>query len=128
MTTGPIRIFLDDDRDPPKGWTLVKTTALFVEALDAADPARLEAIAFDWHLGKDVPNANGALDALIERMRARPERFAALERVHFHSSDPDEAAAMARRFADFIREMIRDGRADDLMAMPDVSMPWNEQD
>jgi hypothetical protein len=125
--SGPIRIFMDDEREAPKGWTLVRSIDLFTEALDAADPARLEAISLDWHLGQDAPNGNVALDRLIERMRAHPERFRALERVHFHSADPNEAVAMTRRFADFIRETLDSWRSNGRMIMMDASMPWDEE-
>lgn len=122
----PIRLFLDDERDPPKGWTLHRTTETFLAALDAAVPQRLEAVSLDWHLGRDVPNANVALDGLIARMRAHPERFPMLKRVHFHSSDPNEAHAMTMRFADFIRETLPVWRANPRLPMMDASMPWDE--
>jgi hypothetical protein len=125
---GPIRIFLDDERKAPKGWTLVKTIDAFIAAVDAADPTRLEALSLDWHLGRDVPNGNVALDRLIERMRSDSDHFPVLERVHFHSADPDEAVAMARRFAGFIRETIEIWKTHDEMVMMDASMPWDEKD
>jgi hypothetical protein len=124
----PLRIFLDDERTPPKGWTLVRTVEEFTLALASADPQRLEAISIDWHLGKDVPDGNVALDRLIDLMMDEPGRWPSMDRVHFHSGDPDEAVAMARRFADFIRETIANGTAGDCMVMMDASMPWDEQD
>lgn len=124
--TGPIRLFMDDDRDAPRGWTLVRSNEAFVEALDTVDGSRLEAISLDWHLGRDMPNGNVALDALIDRLRRHPDRYPILDRVHFHSSDHPEAVMMTRRFADFIRETIDVWRIREGMIMMDASMPWDE--
>lgn len=126
QTHDPIRLFMDDERDPPRGWTLVRSIEAFVEALDAIDGTRLEAISLDWHLGRDVPNGNVALDSLIDRLRRRPERYPILDRVHFHSADHHEAVLMTRRFADFVRETLDAWRVRDRMIMMDASMPWDE--
>ncbi|QAY80242.1 cyclic-phosphate processing receiver domain-containing protein [Sphingosinicella sp. BN140058] len=97
---GRLRIFLDDDRACPPGWTLVKCVADFEDLLAACPPANLAGVALDWYLGHAVAgDGHEAAAALIRHIEAAPAEFTALEAVYCHSSVPEEAAKMARAIA-----------------------------
>src|SRR3546814_8200469 len=49
---GRTRIFLDDERGCPAGWTLAENVAEFKQILEACPPADLAAVSLDWHLGR----------------------------------------------------------------------------
>jgi hypothetical protein len=94
---GGVRIYLDDDRIPPEGWTLVKSITALMEMLRDLEPGRLERLSLDWHLGSAVTNGHDAVERILRLMLEEPERFANLERVNCHSSDREEAIKMARK-------------------------------
>lgn len=91
---GPVRIFLDDERALPKGWTLARGPGEFMKLLDEVAPGRIVAISLDWHLGTGVANGEDVARRLIGRMRDRPELFSNLEIIWLHSSDRQKAIAM----------------------------------
>lgn len=117
---GPIRVYLDDDRPCPKGWTLVRSKDELFALLDGdtSAAARIERLSLDWHLGADQgrtgfvvrPNGEAVATALADRFRADDQFLPTLEIVHFHSSDPDKAIVMLRT----IMAALSDTRLDDV--------------
>lgn len=97
--SGPLKIYLDDERPCPQGWTPAKTAKAFWEIVDAAGPGGIERIALDWYLGPDETNGEKVAVDLAARMAEDPEGFSSLKSVSFHSSDRDRAVAMARTVA-----------------------------
>lgn len=102
--TGPVRLFLDDERQAPEGWTLVRSPNALRVAINAIEPGRLDGLSLDWHLGSGVSNGEQVVEDLLILMKDRPEFFAELGMVHLHSSDREKAVAMARRIATPARE------------------------
>jgi len=94
---GSVRIYLDDERVPPEGWTLVKSVTALMEMLRTLEPGRLEHLSLDWHLGSGVTTGHDAVERILRLMLEEPERFANLKRVNCHSSDREEAIKMARK-------------------------------
>ena len=94
---GGVRIYLDDERIPPEGWTLVKSVSALMEMLRTLEPGRLERLSLDWHLGSGITTGHDAVERILRLMLDEPERFANLKRVNCHSSDRDEAIRMARK-------------------------------
>src|SRR3546814_1859867 len=45
---GRTRIFLDDERGCPAGWTLAENVAEFKQILEECPPAALAAVSLDW--------------------------------------------------------------------------------
>lgn len=103
-TEGPVRIFLDDERPPPEGWVLCRDGEAFDAAMETVEPCRIEAIAFDWHLGGDVENGEAVLERFLARLVPDVRSFSILEIVHFHSSDHDAAMRMMRRSVEVLKE------------------------
>ena len=46
-TEGGVRIYLDDERVPPEGWTLVKSVTALMEMLRTLEPGRLERLSLE---------------------------------------------------------------------------------
>lgn len=102
---GKTRIYLDDDRACPPGWTLAKNVTQFKAALDACPPADLAGVSLDWYLGHDLDKGTVAAEALAAHLIARPTEFEALEIICCHSSELKEAANMARSIAKAIKDL-----------------------
>lgn len=97
---GGVRIYLDDERSPPEGWTLVKSVTALMTMLFELEPGRLERLSLDWHLGSGVTTGHDAVERILRLMLEEPERFANLKSVTCHSSDRSEAIMMARKLED----------------------------
>ena len=94
--TGPIGIFLDDERLCPEGWLLARHPAEFFTILHSVDARRLTRISLDWHLGPGQPDGEEIAAILTDPER---DHFALLKNVthiNCHSSDRDRAYAMIR--------------------------------
>ena len=96
-TEGGVRIYLDDERIPPDGWTLVKSVTALMEMLRNLDPGRLERLSLDWHLGSGITTGQDAVERILRLMLEEPERFANLKRVNCHSSNWAKAIKMAHK-------------------------------
>lgn len=105
-----VRIYLDDERPVPVGWTLAKNVGAFKELLAATDPAMLREISLDWHLGSGMASGEAAAEHLAEILRDRADEFKELRMIYCHSSDIAKAAGMARCVAAAIRERDLLGR------------------
>lgn len=101
---GEVRLYLDDERNPPEGWTLVRSPTALRNMIDTLEPGRLTGLSLDWHLGAGLPNGEQVVEDILELMRVRAGQFQNLDMVHLHSSDREKAANMARRIAIPVRE------------------------
>lgn len=100
---GKLRLFLDDERTCPPGWTLVKNIVELKNALDHCEPDQLRAVSLDWYLGVGVVDGHAAAKMLVDTLLARPENFSDLEAISCHSTNLDEAATMARTIVGAIK-------------------------
>lgn len=94
--TGPVRVYLDDERPCPPGWTLARSPAEFWNLIETIDLQRIEAISLDWYLGAGIDNGVIVAQALSERIQSDPAAFSQLEMIGLHSSDHEQAINMAR--------------------------------
>lgn len=101
---GPVRIFLDDERALPFGWTLARGPKEFFDLVDGLAPGRLVGLSLDWHLGAEVVNGEEIARTLVRRMKEKPETFSNLEIIRLHSSDRVKAIAMMRTVEEPLRE------------------------
>lgn len=101
---GKVRIYLDDERIPPDGWTLVKSVTALIEMIRSLGPGRLERLSLDWYLGSGTTTGHQAVERILDLMRDEPGQFSNLQRVNLHSSDRSEAIAMARRMEEPLNE------------------------
>lgn len=99
---GKTRIFLDDERICPPGWTLAKDVAAFKIALDLCPPEMLAAVSLDWYLGAGITSGEKAAEYLSAHLAATPDAFDNLEFVTLHSSDRDKAREMARMIVEVL--------------------------
>ncbi len=90
-----VRIFLDDDRPCPPGWTLARNLGQFIRAVTECPPEKLGAISLDWDLGYGQPNGHDAVEFLIEHLTAAPESFE-FDGIFCHSGCREEAVKMAK--------------------------------
>ncbi|MFZ3482054.1 cyclic-phosphate processing receiver domain-containing protein [Sphingomonas sp. 3-13AW] len=97
--TGAIKIFLDDEREMPEGFVIARTISDFRKLLASIDLSRLHTICLDWYLGYRASGSESGHDAvaiLVELIEADHARFSGLSSIWLHSTDTDEARAMAR--------------------------------
>ena len=92
--TGPVGIYLDDDRIPPQGWTLVNTVPALMEMIKSLEPGRLKSLSLDWDLGYGVQNGHDAVNEILDLMRSEPARFARMTSIYLHSDKREEALKM----------------------------------
>lgn len=93
---GLTRIFLDDERHCPAGWTLAKDVPAFKALIDACPPDQLAAVSLDWYLGCGITSGEKAAEYLADHLSAKPDSFDNLEFITCHSSDRDKARGMAK--------------------------------
>ena len=107
---GGVRIYLDDERALPEGWTLARSPKAFFEMVggdrDVSD--RVTHLSLDWYLGTGVTNGEAVATTLADRFRTDPGFLPRLRAIGFHSSDRDKAVAMVR----ILRDAIGDDRLD----------------
>jgi len=103
---GGVRIYLDDERPVPDGWTLAKSPAALMELLggsrDVTD--RVTHLSLDWYLGTGITNGEEIARRLAARFRDDPDYMPRLEAIGLHSSDRDKAIAMMQTLRDAIPE------------------------
>lgn len=94
MTPEPVRIFLDDERNPPIGedWIVVRTVEDLLDLVDTR-PTEIVEISFDNDLQRPLEGIHG-LTAIRERILDRPGLLGSLERVTIHSTNTVAAEAM----------------------------------
>lgn len=122
---GPIRIFFDDQREMPEGFVIARTVPAFRELIGGIDLSRLHTICFDWHLDHDhqtAPDETGhdAVAILIEMIEEDHERFSGLSSIWLHSTDRDQAIAMARKITQTLMTEDRRDFFDDVYVLPDA--------
>lgn len=116
--TGAIGLFLDDERNPPENWTLLRSPYAFLEAIqDPEINPRVERISLDWYLGAGIHNGEVVAKDLAIRL-LDPNFLPNLEIIHFHSSDHTRARAMFKSISDELG-----ARGDKVML--DIGMPWD---
>lgn len=106
---GRLRIFLDDERPAPAGWTLVKSVHAFKELIEATDPSTIREISLDWYLGTGCANGDAAAEYLGGVFAERANEFTDLMWVLCHSSDDRKAIEMAKTINQAIPEFTEDG-------------------
>jgi hypothetical protein len=114
--TGPLRIFLDDQRPAPEGWTLARHGGELLSITDRM-PERVEAISFDHNLFPGDAKGGEIAGYLWDEIEADPKRFALLSTVHLHSDDSSAIRDMRR---DLESRMTRDA------AFPRISIHEGE--
>lgn len=122
---GPIRIFFDDEREMPEGFVIARTVPAFKELIESIDLSRLHTICFDWHLNHDhqtVPGETGhdAVAILVEMIEQDYLRFSGLSSIWLHSTDLQQAIAMARRIEKTLMTEERREFFDDVYVLPDT--------
>lgn len=93
-----MKLYVDDERPAPEGWTLAKT---FHEAyaLLSEEGHKFTHVSFDWMLSRErmVLNGNALLRELAyAHFLDEPVFTAPREAYTCHSSDPEEAKKMER--------------------------------
>ena len=83
-------LFLDDVREPPKGWTLARTTADFVQlaSRESWDVMSLDHDLGSTGYGRHARDGTWVADWLVRNMGSMPEM------VLIHSSNPAGAERM----------------------------------
>lgn len=120
--TGPVRIFLDDEREMPEGFVVARTVEEFRQLLDEVDPARLRTVCLDWHLGEG-PTGFDAVEALIARLGKEPEAFVDLRSIWMHSQIIEKAAQMSRILARWLHAPERKEFFDETHVIVDPYTP-----
>lgn len=92
--TGPVRIFLDDERPAPAGWTLAKYGGDLLRIVDRI-PERISEISFDQNLIPGDPKGREIADYLWSEIAAGEISMPNLKRVGFHTDDPSASSDMA---------------------------------
>lgn len=93
---GPVRLFLDDERDPPQNYTLVRSPHRFLQIISELENGRITEISLDWYLGPGIMNGEEVVENFLRIMKNSPEKFAKLERVTIHSSNLEASVKMAK--------------------------------
>lgn len=116
--TGDVNLFLDDERLPRDGWTLVRTPEAFKALMDDETvTSRVRRLALDWYLGSGHANGDEVASDLAARL-AFPSFMPNLEIVHFHSSVHEKALGMLR----IVERAIADRPA---YVVLDIGKPWD---
>ena len=113
---GPLKIFLDDTRSPPDGWTLVESAGALTSLLES-DGDRITHLSLDWHLGPGLDKGDAAAEYLADGFIRNPLSYPKLEWIYFHSTKRDAALAMFRT----VRKALPEDRRYDILM--DVGMP-----
>lgn len=107
---GGVKVYLDDERALPQGWTLARSPAAFFEMVggdrDVSD--RITHISLDWHLGTGVADGETVARRLAECFTTDPGFMPRLRAIGFHSSDRKRAVAMHRMIDDALSEDRRE--------------------
>lgn len=107
--SGTIRVYLDDERKCPEGWTLVRTPKAFMALIDGNGASRISHLSLDWYLGTGIMNGEAIAQSLSDRFREDCSFLPALKAIGLHSSDREKAIAMFHILMDGLGD-----RADDI--------------
>lgn len=89
-----MKIYLDDERDPPEGWLLVRTPTSFITLLDywieEGKWDEVEAISFDHDLGYFKRNGEEVTgnDCLLHIEKKIIENNLKVPELYIHTSNP----------------------------------------
>lgn len=78
-----MKIYLDDLRAAPEGWTIARTFDEFKQLVDRGEP--IEAFSFDHDLGEQSPDGYTVIKWLAAE---HPEYFSGEIEMHSHSANP----------------------------------------
>jgi len=94
---GDVKVYLDDERQQPEGWTLCRTPSQFWNVVKGPASERITHISLDWYLGHNVI-ADGVkiAETLADMFRNEENTLPSLEIINFHSSDHSKAGEMMR--------------------------------
>ena len=104
-----LKIWLDDVRKAPEGWTWVRTSD---EAIGLLQDRRVSEISLDHDLGDESESGSGYLVVLwIERM-AIQHGYVPPEMIHIHSANPVGRKRMQMGIDSMRRHLERDEQVD----------------
>ena len=110
---GGVKVYLDDERPLPSGWTLARSPGAFFEMVggdrDVSD--RITHLSLDWYLGSGVSDGESVARRLAELFHAAPGFMPRLRAIGMHSSDRDKAVAMYR----IINEALTEDRREEIV-------------
>jgi hypothetical protein len=94
---GPVRLFIDDDRRCPEGWTAVRTPDDFYALMnpDRGLLDRITHLSFDGSMGTgDDNDALELVDHLAKGFQNDPDYLPSLKAIGLHSTNRIKAVAM----------------------------------
>lgn len=77
-----LKLFLDDERKPPKGWTLVKDYKSLYRAINEND--KIDLISFDHDLGENTLDGYSIIKDMVYN---HPDYFNKITEIQFHTSN-----------------------------------------
>ncbi|MBK1666732.1 hypothetical protein CKO28_01560 [Rhodovibrio sodomensis] len=91
--TAPLKIWLDDVRRPPEGWTWAQTHE---EAIDLLEGREVTAISLDHDLGDQAPDGRErtGYDVLLHIVQRFMDDLPVPQEVYVHSANPVGVARM----------------------------------
>ena len=125
---GPIKVFFDDEREMPEGFVIARTIPDLRSLLQSIDLSRLHTVCLDWHIRADMrttseESGHDAVAMLVEMIEADHSRFSSLSSIWLHSTDIEEAVAMARTLRKCIEAPERRDFFEDVYVLPDTYSP-----
>jgi hypothetical protein len=111
--TGSLALYLDDDRECPKGWILVRKAQDLYDLLSGPENVceRVTHLSIDWHLGAGEPTGTDVAKWFCERFTENPDYMPNLEMIVAHSSVREHAVRMIID----ISNSLSDDRQDDII-------------
>ncbi len=83
-----MKIFLDDVRECPAGWTIARNVDTFIHYLDKYK-GEVEAISFDHDMGAEDYKGGSGYTAIVElERRVVMEDYPKIPTVYIHTSNP----------------------------------------
>jgi hypothetical protein len=119
---GPVRIFLDDERPAPEGWTLAKYANELFRIVDRI-PERVEAISFDQNLIPGDAKGREIADLLWEEVASGEIVLPNLKQVGFHTDDHSAADAMQADLRIRMAAQTTFPQVEIVMGMPRIAPP-----
>ena len=106
MSTTPLKLFLDDEREAPPGWTLCRS----VEALRVhlRSTAQIEAMSLDYDMGSGYETGLHALDWILKEVKSNPS-FTPPASIRAHTRSIDMGIEMRRKIGEIHSAVIERG-------------------
>lgn len=125
---GPIKVFFDDEREMPEGFVIARTIPDLRRLLESIDLSRLHTVCLDWHIKSDMrttseESGHDAVAMLVEMIEEDHTRFSGLSSIWMHSTDVEQAIAMARTMERCLHSGDRRDFFEDVYVLPDEYSP-----